>query len=124
MPLLVAGQDGHPLCVACGLCAYACPTDCLLVVPGDDPLNVHARRPERFELDMANCLVCGLCEEACPEEAIVMSPLDRRALPVRESAVFVLDELLVPSERVQGWRLHRDRYRSADHAAIGAEKDV
>jgi formate hydrogenlyase subunit 6/NADH:ubiquinone oxidoreductase subunit I len=121
LPLLVAGADGHPVCVACGLCEFACPTDCLLVVPGDDPLDARARRPVRFELDVAACLSCGLCEEACPEEAIVMSPLDWRRLPARDSTTCVLDELLVPSERVQAWRLHRTRYRPDIVTAVTAE---
>ena len=66
-------ENGLPKCVACGLCEFACPTDCITIVPGELPEHGIERYPEAFDIDMSRCMFCGLCEEACPEEAIVMS---------------------------------------------------
>ena len=96
MPVLVQLDNGQPRCVACGLCEFACPSDCISIVPGElEGANIE-RYPVVFELDTARCMFCGLCEEACPEEAIVMSreveisDYDRRAL------IFQKERLLVP----------------------------
>ena len=35
MPVLVQLENGQPKCVACGLCEFACPTDCITIVPGE-----------------------------------------------------------------------------------------
>ena len=37
MPVLVQLDNGQPKCVACGLCEFACPTDCISIVPGELP---------------------------------------------------------------------------------------
>ena len=71
-PVLVALESGEPKCVACGLCEFACPTDCITIVPGETKASIE-RYPEVFDIDVSRCMYCGLCEEACPEEAIVMS---------------------------------------------------
>ena len=71
-PVLVALESGEPKCVACGLCEFACPTDCINIVPGETEAGIE-RHPVVFDIDMSRCMFCGLCEEACPEEAIVMS---------------------------------------------------
>jgi len=97
MPVLVAHESGDPRCVACGLCEFACPTDCIDIV-ATESLEAPSRRvPERFEIDMSRCMFCGLCEEACPEEAIVMSREVEIASYDRESLVFGMAELLVPA---------------------------
>ena len=71
-PVLVALESGEPKCVACGLCEFACPTDCITILPGEVSEGIE-RYPDVFDIDMSRCMFCGLCEEACPEEAIVMS---------------------------------------------------
>jgi NADH-quinone oxidoreductase subunit I len=71
-PVLVALESGEPKCVACGLCEFACPTDCIAIVPAEIDAGIE-RYPEVFDIDLSRCMFCGLCEEACPEEAIVMS---------------------------------------------------
>jgi NADH-quinone oxidoreductase subunit I len=101
MPVLVALDDGTPRCVACGLCEYACPTDCIEIVAGELPDAGIERTPERFDIDMSRCMFCGLCEESCPEEAIVMSPLVEIAGFDRASMRFDLQRLLVPKELVE-----------------------
>lgn len=96
MPVLVQLDNGRPKCVACGLCEFACPTDCISIVPGELPEAGIERYPEVFDIDMSRCMVCGLCEEACPEEAIVMSREVEISTYDRRSMIFDKENLLVP----------------------------
>jgi len=96
MPVLVQLDNSQPKCVACGLCEFACPTDCISIVPGELEGSRIERYPEAFDIDMSRCMFCGLCEEACPEEAIVMSREVELATYDRASMVFDKENLLVP----------------------------
>jgi NADH-quinone oxidoreductase subunit I len=92
-PVLVALEDGRPKCVACGLCEFACPTDCIAILPGEIEDGIE-RAPEVFDIDMSRCMFCGLCEEACPEEAIVMSRDVELATYDRPATLFHMKDLL------------------------------
>ena len=96
MPVLVQLDNGQPRCVACGLCEFACPTDCISIVPGELEGSRIERYPEAFDIDMSRCMFCGLCEEACPEEAIVMSREVELTTYDRSTLVFEKEQLLVP----------------------------
>ncbi len=96
MPVLVELENGLPKCVACGLCEFACPTDCITIVPGELPEYGIERYPEEFDIDMSRCMFCGLCEEACPEEAIVMSREVELAAYDRAGTNYRKADLLVP----------------------------
>jgi NADH-quinone oxidoreductase subunit I len=96
MPVLVELDNGQPRCVACGLCEFACPTDCISIVPGEIEGARIERYPEAFDIDMSRCMMCGLCEEACPEEAIVMSREVEISTYDRGSLTFAKEQLLVP----------------------------
>ncbi len=96
MPVLVQLENGLPKCVACGLCEFACPTDCITIIPGELPEHGIERYPEAFDIDMSRCMFCGLCEEACPEEAIVMSREVELASYGRGSMMYDKSALLVP----------------------------
>jgi NADH-quinone oxidoreductase subunit I len=96
MPVLVQLDNGKPRCVACGLCEFACPTDCISIVPSElEGANIE-RYPLIFELDTGRCMFCGLCEEACPEEAIVMSREVEIADYERLGLIYQKQRLLVP----------------------------
>ena len=92
-PVLVALDSGKPKCVACGLCEFACPTDCISILPGETEEAIE-RFPEVFDIDMSRCMFCGLCEEACPEEAIVMSRDVELATLDRDSMMHHKEDLL------------------------------
>jgi NADH-quinone oxidoreductase subunit I len=117
MPVLVQLDNGQPRCVACGLCEFACPTDCITIVPGELEGAGIERYPEAFQIDMSRCMFCGLCEEACPEEAIVMSREVEIASFDRAAMVFEKEQLLVPEtllkRRLEFLRAEYDR----EHAA-------
>ena len=101
MPVLVQLDNGQPRCVACGLCEFACPTDCISIVPGELEGARIERYPEAFDIDMSRCMFCGLCEEACPEEAIVMSREVEISSYDRPSLNFDKEQLLVPEHLLQ-----------------------
>ena len=96
MPVLVQLDDGNPKCVACGLCEFACPTDCISIVPGELEGSRIERYPVAFDIDLSRCMFCGLCEEACPEEAIVMSREVELCSFDRSGMLFEKEQLLVP----------------------------
>jgi len=117
MPVLVQLDNGHPKCVACGLCEFACPTDCISIVPGELPDAGIERYPDIFDIDMSRCMFCGLCEEACPEEAIVMSREAEISTYDRDSMIYHKKELLVPDallkRRLDFLRAEYDRQHQA-----------
>jgi len=98
-PVLVALDSGKPRCVACGLCEFACPTDCISIVPGETAEAIE-RIPEVFDIDMSRCMFCGLCEEACPEEAIVMSRTVELGSLDRESMLYSKEQLLFTPDQL------------------------
>ncbi len=71
--ILTAREDGTPKCVACFLCATACPAECIYIEAGQRPEPAVEKYPTRFEIDLLRCVYCGFCVDACPEEAILMS---------------------------------------------------
>ena len=116
MPVLVQLPNGEPRCVACGLCEFACPTDCISIVPGEIEGAHIERYPEAFEIDMARCMFCGLCEEACPEEAIVMSREFEIADYDRKALVFGKSRLLVPEHLLERRLTFLRRQYDREHA--------
>jgi len=99
MPVLVQMDNGKERCVACGLCEWACPVDCISIEPGETEDGIQ-RYPKVFDIDMGRCMYCGLCEEACPEEAIVMSDRVEISAFSREGTLWHKNDLLVPVDQL------------------------
>jgi len=108
MPVLVQMDNGKERCVACGLCEWACPTDCITIFPAETADEIE-RYPKVFDIDMSRCMFCGLCEEACPEEAIVMSRNVEIAAFSRLGTLWHKDDLLVPVSELADTRLYHLR---------------
>jgi NADH-quinone oxidoreductase subunit I len=70
MHRLVPRIDGTPRCVACYMCATACPAQCIYIEAGEYESQAIEKYPVRFEIDELRCIVCGFCVEACPKDAI------------------------------------------------------
>lgn len=96
-PVLVE-DNGKERCVACGLCARACPPLAISMQANEDSDDPKERYPDFFEINMLRCIYCGYCEEVCPEEAIVMSKDYDIVFESREEAVYDKERLLVPKE--------------------------
>ncbi|MEX0720830.1 MAG: NADH-quinone oxidoreductase subunit I [Balneolaceae bacterium] len=96
-PVLVE-DHGKERCVACGLCARACPPLAISMQASETEDDEKERYPDFFEINMLRCIYCGYCEEVCPEEAIVMSKDYDIVFESREEAIYDKERLLVPKE--------------------------
>jgi NADH-quinone oxidoreductase subunit I len=70
--ILTVGPDGKERCVACYLCAAACPVSCISMAAAEQ--EDGRRYAAWFRINFARCIYCGLCEEACPTLAIQLTP--------------------------------------------------
>ncbi len=89
-------DQGRVRCVACMLCATACPAHCIDIVAGTAPDSWPDREkyPESFVIDELRCIYCGMCEEACPVEAIELTGLYDLTGLSREQMIFDKTKLL------------------------------
>jgi NADH-quinone oxidoreductase subunit I len=86
---LIAGEDGKPNCAVCGMCASACPSDCI-VVAGKKPEGEKKKALTKFILDFTKCSLCGSCVESCNFNAIKYSKEYNLASTRKEDFIFDL----------------------------------
>ncbi len=85
-------------CIACSLCARACPHGCIDIVTskGENKKLVV----DRLDVDMGLCIFCGLCVEACPrEEALFMGYAFERATYQRQDLALSKEDLLLSDKK-------------------------
>jgi NADH-quinone oxidoreductase subunit I len=89
-------ENGRVKCVACMLCATACPAHCIDIVGATAPETWDDREkyPESFVIDELRCIYCGMCEEACPVDAIELTGLYDLTGLSREEMIFDKAKLL------------------------------
>ena len=89
-------EQGRVKCVACMLCATACPAHCIDIVGATAPDTWPDREKycESFVIDELRCIYCGMCEEACPVEAIELTGLYDLTGLTREQMIFDKTKLL------------------------------
>jgi NADH-quinone oxidoreductase subunit I len=86
-------------CIACDLCAKACPVDCIYIEKSgprkiDKETGVAAGGAMvRFAIDYAKCMFCALCVEPCPTECIHMGNVHDLSGYDRESMIVEFTEL-------------------------------
>ena len=76
VPFLVTDEPppgqkwGHDWCTSCGICAKACPPQCIWIERGKLPNGRPKPEPVNFYIDIDICMNCGFCMEFCPFDAI------------------------------------------------------
>lgn len=85
-------DSDETLCIACDLCALACPEN--LIVVGSER-NPTTRRKEltHFTYDISRCMFCGLCEDACPTDALELTQDFEMASYTREGTIWNREQL-------------------------------
>src|SRR6266700_3675830 len=72
--VLQRDENGMEKCVACFLCAAACPSNCIYIEAAENTDKVRISGGERYasvySIDYNRCIFCGYCVEACPTDAI------------------------------------------------------
>jgi NADH-quinone oxidoreductase subunit I len=87
-------EKGRVKCVACFLCATACPAHCIDIVGTESPWPDREKYPESFTIDELRCIYCGMCEEACPVDAIELTSFMDLTGRSREEMIFDKEKLL------------------------------
>jgi NADH-quinone oxidoreductase subunit I len=91
--VLTKDPDGEERCVACNLCAVACPVGCISLQKAE---REDGRwYPEFFRINFSRCIFCGLCEEACPTTAIQLTPDFEMGEYLRQNLVYEKEHLQI-----------------------------
>lgn len=77
-------------CIACGICANACPNKVITVKSAKD--ENKKRYLTGYEMNMQYCMFCGLCAESCPAKAIILRQDFELAAYSREDTKRILFE--------------------------------
>ncbi|MGA2065292.1 MAG: NADH-quinone oxidoreductase subunit I [Thermoguttaceae bacterium] len=86
--------QGRVKCVACFLCATACPAHCIDIVAAESPWPDRQKYPQLFNIDELRCIFCGMCEQACPVEAVELTSFYDLSGRSREEMIFDKQKLL------------------------------
>jgi NADH-quinone oxidoreductase subunit I len=87
-------EDGRVKCVACFMCATACPAHCIHIEGAESPWDDREKYPAKFDLDELRCIFCGMCEEACPVDAIELTQTYDLVGLSRQEMIFDKEKLL------------------------------
>lgn len=80
-------ETNETLCIACNLCALACPEN-LIVVGWERDEATRRKVLTTFTYDLSRCMFCGCCEDACPTDALELSQDFELALYTREGGIW------------------------------------
>jgi NADH-quinone oxidoreductase subunit I len=87
-------------CVACFLCAAACPARCIYIEAEENTDRERISGGERYasvyNIDYSRCIFCGYCVEACPTDAITHGHGFELASYSTSTLVMRKEDMLVP----------------------------
>ena len=93
-------ENGLEKCVACFLCAAACPSDCIYIEAAENTEELRISGGERYakvyNIDYNRCIFCGYCVEACPTDAITHGHGFELATLNATNLVMRKEDMLVP----------------------------
>ena len=90
-------EKGRIKCVACFMCATACPAKCITIVASKTPLEYGEDRekyPTTFTINELRCIFCGFCVEACPCDAIEMTQKVPQVYGSRQEFIYTREKLI------------------------------
>jgi NADH-quinone oxidoreductase subunit I len=104
--VLTRDPDGDERCVACNLCAVACPVSCISLQATEE--EDGRRYPKFFRINFSRCIFCGYCEEACPTYAIQLTPDFEMGEYLRTNLVYEKEDLLISGPgKYPGYNFYR-----------------
>lgn len=131
-PFLVydEGPNGEKVqrCTSCGICAKACPPQCIWIVRTSDPVTGRpVPAPAEFYIDVDICMNCGSCAEYCPFDAIKMDHDYEIATYNRQREnIYDIEKLSKPASYYASIRptnyAREEAERQAEKAAKAAKK--
>ncbi len=99
-------ENGLEKCVACFLCAAACPSNCIYIEAAENTAEHRVSGAERYakvyNIDYNRCIFCGYCVEACPTDAITHGHGFENAALNASSLVYRKEQMLAPIPARQG----------------------
>jgi NADH-quinone oxidoreductase subunit I len=126
-------EQGRVACVACFMCATACPAHCIHIEGAEAPWDDREKYPVKFDIDELRCIYCGMCEEACPVDAIELTPMYDLVGRTRQEMILDKEKLLAiydatkdekprKNPRITGYPGVGNRAQSGEEADAGGEK--
>src|SRR6202167_1864488 len=102
--VLQRDENGLEKCVACFLCAAACPSNCIFIEAAENTAEKRISSAERYaktyNIDYNRCIFCGYCVEACPTDAITHGHGFELASLNATNLVMRKEDLLVPTREL------------------------
>jgi NADH-quinone oxidoreductase subunit I len=99
--VLQRDENGLEKCVACFLCAAACPANCIYIEAAENTEERRISSAERYakvyNIDYNRCIFCGYCVEACPTDAITHGHGFELASLNATTLIHRKEDMLVPS---------------------------
>src|SRR3954452_14740418 len=113
-------ENGMEKCVACFLCAAACPSDCIYIEAAENTetkrISGGERYAEVYNIDYNRCIFCGFCVEACPTDAITHGHGFEIATLNATNLVYRKEQMLAPMRAHQG---DNSAFSTSDMEKIG-----
>src|SRR5713226_7468905 len=98
--VLQRDDSGLEKCVACFLCAAACPANCIYIEAAENAekqrISAGERYAQVYNIDYNRCIFCGYCVEACPTDAITHGHGFEIASYNTSTLIYRKEQMLVP----------------------------